>query len=421
MDKETSRAITAFIAEAYASGLPRLEIQQLIKNKFNEDITITSITKRAARLGIKHPNRNNPRGKIELDRSVKEAIMARKTKAELTEEARLEAKLRELDKRKKEGDRKYRALLDELTATRKALDDALLIVNRKPKIHKIKNPGDRKKGRATAFGCLSDVHCEEVVSPSKVNYLNKHNPEISKKRVARFFELLLRFIRVERQECEIDDLVLWLGGDFYTGQMHDAPVAMMAADAAMFAQDMVVSGIRFLCEQEPNLRIKVIGSVGNHSRLAGSLKNVNQANEQETSLEWVMYHAIKMVFADNPNIEFQLDNSYHSYLKVYDKTIRFNHGHLGWRYNQGLGGVHGPLWKVISQTWDNQIAADLTVCGHYHTFTPAALGRPYIVNGSVIGASPYGIQYGYEEPAQMFFLIHNKYGVVGQRPLFVNM
>lgn len=346
--------------------------------------------------------------------------MAKKTKAELTQEARLESQLRALDLRKKEGDKKYRALQDELANTQRALEDALTITNRRPKLYKIATPKRGRSGQATAFGLLSDVHCEELVPASKVNYLNKHNPDISKRRVSRFFELLLRFIRVERAEVEVNNLVLWLGGDFFTGKMHDAPLAMQPADAVMFAQDMVFSGIKFLREHEPDLQIHVVGSVGNHSRVTGSLKPVNQANEQELSLEWIMYHALRQSFVGDDKITWQLDNSYHSYVKVYDKTIRFNHGHIGWRYNQGLGGVHGPLWKAISQVWDNQIAADLTCCGHYHTFTPASLGRPYMVNGSTIGVSPYGSSYGFEQPAQMFFLLHNKYGVVGQRPLFVD-
>jgi hypothetical protein len=62
-------------------------------------------------------------------------------------------------------------------------------------------------------------------------------------------------------------------------------------------------------------------------------------------------------------VTWQIDRSYHSYLSCYDKTIRFCHGHLGFRYNQGLGGLHGPLWKVISQVWDNMIPADLTITG----------------------------------------------------------
>ena len=133
-----------------------------------------------------------------------------------------------------------------------------------------------------------------------------------------------------------------------------------------------------------------------------------------------MYHSIRALFKNEKRITWTLDNSYHSYVQVYDKRIRFNHGHLGWRYNMGLGGVHGPLWKVISQTWDKQMKADLTICGHYHTLTPASIGRPYMVNGSVIGVTPYGMQFGYEPPAQIYFLVHNKYGIVNQRALYVS-
>jgi hypothetical protein len=82
--------------------------------------------------------------------------------------------------------------------------------------------------------------------------------------------------------------------------------------------------------------------------------------------------------------------------------------------------VHGPLWKVISQKWDKQLKADVTCTGHYHTYTPAAIARSYIVNGSTIGATPYSLNFGYEQPAQAFFLIHSKYGIVGQKPLLVD-
>jgi hypothetical protein len=202
--------------------------------------------------------------------------------------------------------------------------------------------------------------------------------------------------------------------------MHEASIAFAPIIATMFAQDMIISGLTFLLQNDEKLKIHVVTSCGNHGRLYGSMKPVNQSSEQEHSLEWMMYHAIKAYFANEKRITFQIDNSYHSYLKCYNKTIRFNHGHLGWRYNDGMGGVHGPLWKVISQKWNHQVKADLTVCGHYHSLTFAALSRPYLVNGSTVGISPYSLSFstGAEPPAQAYFLVHSKYGIVGQRPLF---
>lgn len=287
-----------------------------------------------------------------------------KPKAEVKAEARLESQLRAKSGELKDTDRKYKALQDDLNRAESALANALKVMAYKPTIHEMKPQPHGNEGRATAFLLLSDVHCDELIPKHKVNGLNIHTPDISKKRVATIFDRFLRFVRVDRQETSITDLVIWLGGDFFTSStMHDASVAFPPIIATMHAQDMIVSGLTFLLQNEEKVRIHVIGSVGNHSRLSGSAKPVNVSSEQEHSLEWMMYHAIKAQFASEKRITFQLDNSYHSYFKCYNKVIRFNHGHIGWRYNDGLGGVHGPAWKVITQKWDKQIRADLTCMG----------------------------------------------------------
>lgn len=343
--------------------------------------------------------------------------MAKKVNAEARLESQLRAKANEL----KSTDRKYKALQDELNKSQIALNNALKVMKYQPKIHHMKASPVKNSGQATAFLLLSDVHCDEIIQKSKVNGLNEHNPDISKKRVATVFDRALRFIRVDRQETTVDNMVIWLGGDFFTSSdMHETPCAFPPMIACMYAQDLLVSGITFLLREEPNLKIHIVGSVGNHSR-KNTAKPVNQASEQEHSLEWMMYHAIKAIFANEKRVTFQLDASYHSYLNCYGRIVRFNHGHLGWRYNDGMGGVHGPLWKVISQRWDKQIKADLTCCGHYHTYTPASRGRAYIVNGSTVGVSAYSINFGYEDPIQAYFLVHSKYGIVGQRPIFAEV
>lgn len=346
--------------------------------------------------------------------------MPRKTKLEVSEEAKLEAKLRAASRSKSDTDRKYKAIQDRNSELEHALSDALEVMGRRARPYRVVTRKTNGKGAATAVALLSDVHCEEVVPKHKVNYLNEHSPDISKRRVARFFELVMRFIRIEQAESSIDNLILWLGGDFFTNDMHGAPTAFPPMVAAMFAQDMIVSGIEYLRDQDDKLNIHVVCSVGNHSRQHVG-KMVNQALEQEFSLEWMMYHAVKKHFDGDSNITFQLDNSYHSYVKVYDKVIRFNHGHLHFRYNKGLAGIHGPLGKVINETWNKQIRADLTCIGHYHTLIPAGLERRYIANGSTIGMAPYGLAFGFEPPAQAMFIVHKKYGIIGQRPLFVDL
>lgn len=351
----------------------------------------------------------------------KEQEMASKSKTQLGAEARLESQLRAKSNQHKETDKKYKLLQDQLLKVERALEDAVAIKGHKPKVTKITATKGTTGGEGTAVICASDWHIDELVPPHKVNGLGEYTPDIANRRAQKFFDLAVKFIRVDRMETKVDNLILWLGGDFFTSStMHDAPCAYPPVIAAMVAQDLLVSGITFLTEQEPNLKIHVVGSVGNHSRISGSMKNVNVAIEQELSLEWMMYHAIARHFKDNKNITFQLDNSYNTYTTVYDKVIRFAHGHMGWRYNDGMGGVHGPFWKYISQRADKQIQADLSVVGHYHTYTPAARARAYTTNGSLIGVTPYSMSFGFEEPIQAYFLVHSKFGVVGQRPLFVD-
>lgn len=330
--------------------------------------------------------------------------------------AKLEHQIRSHSKELKDTDKKYRAIQDELTKTQRALAQALQVTNHTPTITVVKQSKNSRSG-ATTVACLSDVHCDEVVPKRKTNGLNEHNPDISKHRVLRFFELLVRFIRIDRQESDINNLVLWLGGDFFSSDGHGVPTAFPPMIAAMYAQDLIASGIVYLQEQEPNLNITIVGSVGNHSR-KDMMKPVNQALEQEHSLEWMMYHALKTRYESN-KVRFVLENSYNTYLNVENKVLRFNHGHLGWRYNDGLAGVHGPFWKWITQKADKQIRADLTICGHYHSYTPSSLARGYALNGSTIGATPYSLNFGYEPPSQMYFLVHARYGIVGQRPLLV--
>lgn len=410
MTREKSQKINQYIKDAYNKAISVADIAKTLK------LNRHAVINRATRMGLSHPNKNDILGR--QPSSLKESDV-KKTAKQLTVEARLEGKLRQADTQRQHDNRKFQAVVDDNLKLQQALDNALLLKKYKPTLHQIKAHTGHSGGEATAVALLSDVHGEEVVLPHKVNGLNEYNPTIATRRVNRFHELVTRFLKVDRHETRIDNLLLWWGGDFFTNDMHGAPTAMGPAPAVAQAIDQLVSGLRYLLAQDKTLKIHIVGSVGNHSR-AQTQKPVNQATEQENSWEWLMYHTIRTLFKDEKRVTWTLDNSYHSYVRVYDKTIRFNHGHLGWRYQMGLGGVHGPLWKVISQTWDKQYKADLTVCGHYHTLTPASMGRPYMVNGSVIGVTPYGLNFGFEPPAQMYFLVHNKYGIVNQRALFVD-
>lgn len=66
------------------------------------------------------------------------------------------------------------------------------------------------------------------------------------------------------------------------------------------------------------------------------------------------------------------------------------------------------------------INADLDVLGHLHQYTPM---RRYVVNGSVVGFSPYGMALSSfnkgEPPTQAFFLIDKKRRVTVHIPILL--
>ena len=190
--------------------------------------------------------------------------MAKKPVVDVKVEARLESQLRAKQLEVQNTDKKYRALQDELEKSQVALASALKVMAYTPTIYEMKPSVNVKKGNATAFLLLSDIHCDELVPKHKVNGLNEHNPDISRKRVATIFDRCLRFIRVDRHETNVDNLVVWLGGDFFTSSsMHDASCAFPPIIAVMLAQDLIVSGLTFLLKNETKLTIHVVCSVGN--------------------------------------------------------------------------------------------------------------------------------------------------------------
>lgn len=86
------------------------------------------------------------------------------------------------------------------------------------------------KHAATMVVLLSDVHCEERVDPETVNGLNDYSLDVCQLRLNELHERFFRLLEHERQLAKIDRVVIWLGGDFLSGHIHDdtAELAQLA-------------------------------------------------------------------------------------------------------------------------------------------------------------------------------------------------
>ena len=135
-------------------------------------------------------------------------------------------------------------------------------------------------------------------------------------------------------------------------------------------------------------------------------------SEAVMSHEYGIYKYLEKVYGDK--INFHISESYFSYHTIYDKIIRFHHGH-GFRYVGGIGGIYMPLMRFILKV-NQQHTADLDVMGHWHQtiHIPEAL-----INGSVCGFDAYALRKAFkpEPPMQQYQIIDSKRGFTYNIPI----
>jgi hypothetical protein len=311
---------------------------------------------------------------------------------------------------------KYKTLLSKYEESEIRFDtllqikEPIQIANIEPVLSKVKY----KEGIPVVL--LSDWHFEETVDPQTINGLNEYNPEIAKKRWVTCIQNIIKLINKERQTSEIRQLVLWLGGDFITGYIHEEleeSNAMSPTQATRFAKERIITAIQFLIQHAQLQKITVVCNFGNHGR---TTKKPRVSTSYKNSYEWMMYHDIADYFSEQKNIHFIIPNGMYAYTKIFDFTCRFFHGD-DIKYQGGIGGLTIPLNKAILQA-NKQIHADYNFMGHYHQLWQAT--KDCNVNGCGIGYNAYAqrIHAVPETPQQGFFMIHNKYGITNRMPIF---
>jgi len=270
-----------------------------------------------------------------------------------------------------------------------------------------------ERSEATAFLLASDWHVEEKVTLQQTNGMNEYTLEGAKLRSEAFFRNSYRLIQIAQKDTVVSHTVLCLLGDFFSGNIHEDTIEsaqLSPVEATIFAQNLLASGIQFLLSKKEVQNLKVVCSVGNHGRIT---KVPRVANEVGNSLEFFMYHTLKNQF---PQVEFVINEGYHTYIDVYDFTVRLHHGHaVG--FGGGIGGVTIPLNKKIAQ-WNKERRADYEIVGHFHTFLDTGNA---VMNGSLIGYNAYAKKIGasYDQPKQGFFLIDKHRGKSLVAPVWV--
>ncbi len=316
------------------------------------------------------------------------------------------------------ADSKAKATQAEISALRRRYDEALALVARQEReLRSLGALGDQietfqiepkkssKTSEATPVIVASDWHSEETVTLAQTNDLNQFNAAICQQRVERFFRSSLNLIQNHLNPgVEIYTVVLALLGDFITNDLHEEAAetnGLLPMQAIVNVERLIASGIEYFLKNSPYDLIIPCKS-GNHGR---TTKKTRFATENGHSLEYLMYVHLAAYFRNEPRVQFLISEGYHHYLPIYDKVVRFHHGHAI-NYQGGIGGIFIPAFKAISQ-WDKARRADLDVFGHFHQQKD---GDKFLSNGSLIGYNSYAlsIKADYEEPRQTLFLMDKK-------------
>lgn len=303
----------------------------------------------------------------------------------------------------KHNDRKYKELLRENERINKLLGIKESMIPFQPV--KIVSSKQGKGSEATAFVLASDWHVEQRVDRNKIMYNNEYSLEIAKKRAEQFFKATLILLKEAEQNVVINNLVLWLGGDFITGNIHTENLKVCQlgpAQAVCFARDLLISGIEFLLKNT-KLKITIPYNHGNHARITDK---VWLSTEEDNSLEYILYDDIAKHFKNEKRIVMVAPQGSTATVEVYGLKIGFVHGHHGFRYMDGVGGLYIPARKYIMRKFSP--AGYYLVCmGHHHQYLQDTM---FICNGSMIGYDQYADSKGFpfDIPKQTFFLIEEK-------------
>jgi hypothetical protein len=261
----------------------------------------------------------------------------------------------------------------------------------------------------TAIVLASDWHVEEVVRPESVMGRNAFNLQVAEYRVQRFFDSIVWHFEHHRASglLSIRDLVLWLGGDLYSGYIHpelEESNELSPTETILWLLPRLRDGIKGLLEVLELERLVVPCSYGNHGRTTIKRRvSTGYAN----SFDWLLYHELARAFEGDKRVHFEITASAHQYVDVYGHILHFHHGDEI-KFQGGVGGLGIPLLKRVPM-WDRVRPADMHFIGHWHQLRD--YGRA-IVNGSLIGFSPYSLSLGaeYEPPLQAFCLFDKSRG-----------
>jgi hypothetical protein len=318
-------------------------------------------------------------------------------------------------------DAKLRARDAELAELRRRLDLVTAIAGQKLTPPRWLVPPRSPKGHhGIAAFVLTDTHLGEVVNPLEVDGLNAYDDAIASRRLRTFAEKAVRMGRDFVNGIAFDGAVLFVGGDIFSGDIHDELLETNA-------ETTYASVIRWLDPLEAIIltiadhygSVHVAVTYGNHGRRTRKPRAKRRAQD---NIEWLLWRVIQRSLAADRRITWQVPDSADTLVPVYGHRFLLTHGDQ-FRGGSGISGALAPLMLGSHRKTRRAQQAgrpyDVMVMGHFHQY----LTLPgVIVSGCLKGTDEYSFisNFGHEEPQQAFWVVTPERPVTFSAPIHVS-
>jgi hypothetical protein len=277
--------------------------------------------------------------------------------------------------------------------------------------------GKAVKHHAILTTILSDSHWDEVVRGSETDGLNEYNRDIATRRLEDYGQGLVKLARKYLSGVEYDGMVLMLGGDLLSGDIHD--------ELRETNEDTMLGSVLYWCEQLTALirmfadefgKVHIPCVVGNHGRMTRKPRAKLRARD---NFDWFIARSVRQQFDGDSRVTWQIPDSTDAIFPVYDTVHLLTHGDQV-TGGQGIGGIWPPIKRLQARKHIRN-PHDVMVLGHWHQLITAA-HNGLIVNGSLKGLDEYAMINNFkpEPPQQAMWLVTPERGVTWQAPVQVD-
>lgn len=275
----------------------------------------------------------------------------------------------------------------------------------------IEDPQKTPEGSATFIVHTSDWHIGEVVEPTEINHWNRYDLDVARRRVQRLITAAKVKGRQWTDDTRVDGVLLTMGGDAVSGDIHDELVAtneFASLEQVVAAVDLYNMLVAEMADEYG--RVHVVAVPGNHGR---TTKKKTAKRYGALSYDTHIARLVARHFDGDDRVTFQIAAGPDASVMLYGRHVLVTHGdNIGTGGGQGFAGPVLPILRgrhKMRLQYQGQ-TPDLILMGHYHT---SAAPPGVLANGSLVGMSEYGfgIRGEVDAPRQWLAVMRSNWGL----------